>query len=151
MNRRKSTKKLLIILAIITAVISVISVCLDFAKDNNDTFPTEYHEIIGLFKDGRVTGYTLNLENSKLEYYVDGSDVPYTYTVPDNDLFIADSREAIKSYSELTGTVYNVKADYTATSSSALQLMMFIPSFLIFGFVIGMTMFFIKKTKIIMG
>ncbi len=146
MKKHKPNKKVLLVLAIIMAIITAITVCFDFTKKDDNNSPTEYHEIIGLFKDGRVTEYNLNLENSKLEYYIEGSDNPYTYTVPDNDLFIADSREAIKSYSDLTGMDYVVKADYTS-SPSAIQFIMLAPSFLFLVFITGMSFFLIKKTK----
>ncbi len=146
MNKQKSKKKALIILAIVTLVISAVTFFCDRAKNTVDNTPTEYHEIIGLFKDGRVTEYTLNLENSKLEYYIEGSDNPYTYTVPDNDLFIADSREAIESYSDLTGMDYVVKADYTS-SPSALQFIMLMPSIMMFMLIVGMSFFSVRKIK----
>lgn len=145
-KKNKSYKKALLVLAIIMAIIAAITICFDFAKKDGNNSPTEYHEIIGLFKDGRVTEYNLNLENSKLEYYIEGSDNPYTYTVPDNDLFIADSREAIKSYSDLTGMEYVVKADYISASSIS-KILMLAPSVMLFAFITGMSFFLIKKTK----
>ena len=146
--KRRKTKKFKSIAVILTALVVIISVItfLNLKKDSTDIEATEYHEIISLFKDGRVSGYTLNLENSKLEYYIDGSDNPYTYTVPDNGLFIADSCEAIRSYSELTGQEYVVKADYTSYPS-VLEIIMIIPSVLFFVLITGMSIFLIKKTK----
>ena len=131
MKKFSFKKKALILLAVVTLVISAVTFFCDQAKNSAETQLTEYHEIIGLFKDGRVTEYTLNLNNSKLSYSIDGSETVHTYTVPDNDLFIADSREAIKSYSELIGQEYVVKADYIS-DSSALQLIMIAPSIIFF-------------------
>lgn len=139
-------KKALIILAVITLAISAVTFFCDRGNDSAENAATEYHEIIGLFKDGRVTEYTLNLENSRLEYYIEGSDDPFTYTVPDRDLFIADSREAIKSYSALTGNEYIVEADYTS-GSSAYQLLLFAPSVFFMIFIAGMSIFFVRKIK----
>lgn len=146
MKKRKSLKKVLIILAVIVTVISVLTIGFNVEKKYNNNSPTEYHEVIGLFKDGKINGYTLNLETSKLTYYVDDSDNPYTYIVPCTDLFIADSREAIKSYSDLSGTEYAVKADYVSYPST-LQLMMFVPFAMFFVFVTGICIFIIRKIK----
>ena len=133
------------VILIILGIFVSSAIFLNLERNRTGTEATEYHEVIGLFKDGRITEYTLNLENSKLEYYVDGSDIPYEYTVPDTDLFISDSRDAIKSYSELTGMEYTVKADYT--SSSALQFIMLVPSFMLFMLIAGMSMFSVRKIK----
>lgn len=144
MKKFSFKKKALIILAVITLAISAVNFFCDRARDKQDV-PVEYHEVISFFKEGRVTGYTLNLDTSKLECLVDGSTL-YTYTVPDNDLFISDVREAIKSYSELSGTEYNVKADYESAPPVS-DFILFVPSALFFIFITGMTFYFIKKTK----
>lgn len=146
MKKHKNKNKALIILAIATLVISAVTFFCDRINNTSENTPTEYHEIIGLFKDGRVTEYTLNLENSKLEYYIEGSDNPYTYTVPDNDLFIADSRKAVESYSDLTGMDYVVKADYTS-SPSALQFIMLMPSVMMFMLIVGTSFLSVRKIK----
>lgn len=145
MKKLSFKKKALIILAVATLVVSAITFICDRVKDKPENTPIEYHEIISLFKDGRVTEYTLNLDSSELEYLVDGN-VLYTYTVPDNDMFISDVREAVRSCSELSGTEYNVKADFKS-SPPVSDFVMLVPSALFFGFFMAMSLYFIKKAK----
>lgn len=135
--------------AVVLAVFALIALTVSFInskKDKAEPEITEYHQIIGLFKDGKVTEYTLNLENSRLEYYVSGAEEPSYYTVPDNDLFIADSREAIKDYSALTGREYNVEADYVSVSLAS-RILTFAAIVLIMMSVMGVGIFFGRQIK----
>lgn len=142
--KKFSLRKVLIVLAVVTLVISLITVVHDRSAQASEA--TEYHEIIGLFREGKVTGYTLNLESSKMEYYIEGSALPYTYKVPDNDLFISDVREAVEAYSQASGTEYIVEADYVS-EASATQLIMFAPSAIIMVFMTVTGIIFIRKLK----
>ena len=146
MRKRNFKKKAIIILAIITAVVSVITFCVESARETDKNSPREYHEVISLFEDGMITGYTLNLGNSELEYYIKGSGEQHKYTVPDTDMFIADSREAIKSFSENSGESYSVEVDYISVPDR-FNLMMFIPPLLSLVLVFGMAGLVARKTK----
>ena len=64
--------------------------------------PTEkpkYYEIIELFENEEITECTLNLSSGALEYKTkDAPKTVKTYTVPDVELFIQDTHEAIVKY-----------------------------------------------------
>lgn len=118
-NKNPNTKSWLAYLPYILLPILLISSIGIFAGTQQQTKDkTEYYEIIQLFDEGKVTGYTLNLASGVLEYKVSGNDETQKYNVPNVDVFLNDIHNLVRTYNaEHPDTP--IKADYVRGATSS--------------------------------
>ncbi len=63
--------------------------------------PPKYSTIVGYFEDNKVKNFELDFNNAKLTLTLNDSKVKtFEYTVPSIELFVADTKDYIKTYNE---------------------------------------------------
>ncbi|MBP0969242.1 MAG: ATP-dependent zinc metalloprotease FtsH [Oscillospiraceae bacterium] len=100
-------------IAILLALALLISL-LYLYKEASSTGP-QYSEIIQLFRDQKITEFTLNLGSGQLTYKEKGDTAFKTYKVPSVDLFIYNTEDYIKEYDETHSVP--LKYDYVQSTS----------------------------------
>ena len=115
-----------------------------FTSGNNQG-KQEYFEIVSLFKEDKVSEYTLNLSNGSLKYklWEDGNDTEYMYSVPNVSLFIDDIHDHVLEYNEKNKDK-QVKMDYDPGSSNS-WFMSMLPTLIMILVLVGLMFFMVKR------
>ena len=127
-------------MAILVALALLISL-LYLYKSANSTGPL-YSEIIQLFKEQKVTEFTLNLGSGLLSYKVSGETDFKTYKVPSVDLFIYNTEDYIAQYNSMHSTP--MKYDYIQSTSWLSVLVNWLPMLIS---VVMLVMFYVSMSQ----
>ncbi|MDR0222417.1 MAG: ATP-dependent zinc metalloprotease FtsH [Oscillospiraceae bacterium] len=111
--------------------------------------PKTYSEVLVRFDNFEVAYYKLNLGNGKLEYRLRGEPENETYTVPNVNLFIAQTQDYRKLYNErYSGDISGdaaVEEDFIPISDNSFWTNIF-PYFLLLAIMIGFTFIVMRQT-----
>ena len=127
-------------MAILVALALLISL-LYLYKSANSTGPL-YSEIIQLFKEQKVTEFTLNLGSGLLSYKVSGETDFKTYKVPSVDLFIYNTEDYIAQYNSMH--TVPMKFDYIQSTSWLNVLVNWLPMLIS---VVMLVMFYVSMSQ----
>ncbi|MBR5045793.1 MAG: ATP-dependent zinc metalloprotease FtsH [Oscillospiraceae bacterium] len=127
-------------MAILVALALLISL-LYLYKSANSTGPL-YSEIIQLFKEQKVTEFTLNLGSGLLSYKVSGETDFKTYKVPSVDLFIYNTEDYITQYNSMH--TVPMKYDYIQSTSWLSVLVNWLPMLIS---VVMLVMFYVSMSQ----
>ena len=127
-------------MAILVALALLISL-LYLYKSANSTGPL-YSEIIQLFKEQKVTEFTLNLGSGLLSYKVSGETDFKTYKVPSVDLFIYNTEDYIAQYNSMH--TVPMKYDYIQSTSWLSVLVNWLPMLIS---VVMLVMFYVSMSQ----
>ena len=127
-------------MAILVALALLISL-LYLYKSANSTGPL-YSEIIQLFKEQKVTEFTLNLGSGLLSYKVSGETDFKTYKVPSVDLFIYNTEDYITQYNSMH--TVPMKYDYIQSTSWLNVLVNWLPMLIS---VVMLVMFYVSMSQ----
>ncbi|MBE6819036.1 MAG: ATP-dependent zinc metalloprotease FtsH [Ruminococcaceae bacterium] len=108
-----------------------------------------YYEVVQYFEQGKVTAYTLNLSNGKLEYQLAGEKTVQEYTVPNVTMFVNDIHENVVAYNAKNPDKA-IKADYEKGSDGSIWLSL-LPTVVLIGIVVLAYFFLIRKMGSAMG
>lgn len=142
---RKSNKGLIIYAVAMIAAIAVLAVLLQRATKPESNYT--YSEIMEYFDDYRVSEMTFDLGTGELRMYVDGNDVPITYTVPNVNVFLNEIQLGEENYRK----EYNerhpdapLKMEYYKIQDTS-WLYNLLPSLLIIGLMIFFFFFMMRQ------
>ncbi|MBR0343572.1 MAG: ATP-dependent zinc metalloprotease FtsH, partial [Oscillospiraceae bacterium] len=85
-----------------------------------------YSEIIDLFRQQKVSEFSLDISTGQLSYSVNGAEEPEMYRVPSVDLFIYDIRQYINDYNDAHPNA-PIKYTYYASASITSILIEWMP------------------------
>ena len=101
----------------------------------------QYYEVVQSFRNDKVSEFTLDLSNGKLEYKLADEDKVKSYNVPNVDIFLNDIHDYITEYN-LENPEKPVKFDYEKGSSGWWASM---APMLIVSLLLGAFMFYIYR------
>ncbi len=101
----------------------------------------KYYEVVQSFRNDKVSEFSLDLSNGKLEYKLIGEEKAKTYNVPNVDIFLNDVHDYITEYN-LENPDAIIKYDYEKGSSDWWASIM---PMLIMSLLLGAFMFYIYR------
>ncbi len=116
-----------------------------YINKSAETTKSQYYEIIELFDEGKVTEYELTLSSGSLIYKLEGDKTTYKYSVPNVNLFLEDTHDAVHEYNK-EHPDSPIKVNYVAGASSS-WIVSVLPTAIIMLALGIFTYLMIKKTN----
>ncbi len=136
---------------ILIPLIAVLAISFFQTKEQNKKELPKYYQIVALFEDNQIIECTLNLSSGNLLYKtVDEPKTLKKYTVPNVELFIEDTHDAILAYNA-ENPDNQIVLDYQKSSTGAWMISL-LPTVLLMA-VMGIFFFFMmgRMDRTVMG
>lgn len=111
----------------------------------NSTSEYKYNDILAFFDEGKVTGYSLDLNNGDLTMTVDGVDKTIKYRVPNTSLFVQDIEEPMKEIRKKNTEGADITYDFVPIRNTS-EIFSIIINVLLFGLMGFMLYMFYKSS-----
>lgn len=139
-NMSKNWKSILIYVLI--PVLLIVSVV--FFANQQTKVDLKYSEIVSMFKDDKISEFTLDLSSGNLIYKTfDNPNTEQSYSVPSVSYFLDDIRDDVEEYNE-KNPKQPIIYDYKAGTSNTWILSM-LPTLIMFVLIIGLGFYAFRK------
>ncbi len=150
MDNKKTLRNLAIYLGIPIIIVIVLLFMTKGMMQPQKTY--SFSEIVGFFRDQKVTEYSMNLGSGEMQLTVldeTGNPKKITYMAPDVGLMYEETKEYVKEYDEAHPGKEMVR-DYQAPADTSF-LMNFLPMIILFAIMILFWWFMMKRLNASMG